>query len=208
LIKYITRYLIVGIIGTVLMSYIRSGYLKHVFDSTPSFSSLHIPEMSNTVSAAITSTTGRFHYTPEENNEDLDLDAISRMTRGHLDIAMYAFTDHALADAVAQAAGRGVQVRIYRDAQQYEEEQRRDTYVARDLARPGISIRVKSGRELMHLKEWSDGERVRERSSNWSVSGEKYQDNSAAIFVDKPAADAFEEKFEEMWDRPNNLRVQ
>ena len=122
---------------------------------------------------------------------------------------MYAFTDHALADAVADAAGRGVQVRIYRDAQQYERgTEPRLLRCAQSWPEPNISIRVKHGRELMHLKEWSDGTRLREGSSNWSPSGEKHQDNSVAIFVDKPASAAFEQKFQEMWDRPNNLRVQ
>ena len=206
--RYIARYLLLGTIATVLMSFIRSGLLNHMFDSTPSFASLHIPAVSKTVSAAISPTTDKFHYSPGEDSEALDVEALDKITQGHLDIAMYAFTDHALADAVADAAGRGVEVRIYRDAQQYSEEQSRDSYVARELAQPNISIRVKSGRELMHLKEWSDGTRLREGSSNWSASGEKHQDNSVAIFVDKPASAAFEQKFQEMWDRPNNLRVQ
>jgi hypothetical protein len=211
--RYIARYLVLGCIATVLMSLIRHGFLNHILDSTPSFASLHMPEVSKTVSAAITKTTGSktagtFHYSLGEDNEELDVEALSNLSSGHLDIAMYAFTDHALADAVADAAGRGVQVRIYRDSQQYSEEQSRASYVARELAQPNISIRVKSGRELMHLKEWSDGTRLREGSSNWSASGEKHQDNSVAIFVDKPASAAFEQKFQEMWDRPNNLRVQ
>jgi phosphatidylserine/phosphatidylglycerophosphate/cardiolipin synthase-like enzyme len=60
----------------------------------------------------------------------------------------------------------------------------------------------------MHLKAWSDGTQLREGSSNWSPSGEKRQDNSVIIFVDKQASAAFERKFEEMWKRPDNLRVQ
>src|ERR1039457_6839358 len=130
--RYIARYLVLGCIATVLMSFIRHKFLNHILDSTPSFASLHMPEVSKTVSAAITKTTGSktagtFHYSPGEDNEELDVEALSNLTSGHLDIAMYAFTDHALADAVADAAGRGVQVRIYRDAQQYSEEQSRHT---------------------------------------------------------------------------------
>lgn len=206
--RYIARYLLLGAIVTVLMSFIRHGVLDHVLDQTPSFASLHIPEVSQRVSAAIAPVVGSgFRYSPEDNNEQLDAAAL-RATSGHLNIAMYSFTDHILADAVADAANRGVQVRIYRDAQQYEQERARDSYVARILVNPNISIRVKHSRELMHLKAWSDGTRLREGSSNWSPSGEKRQDNSVIIFVDKQASAAFERKFEEMWKRPDNLRVQ
>jgi phosphatidylserine/phosphatidylglycerophosphate/cardiolipin synthase-like enzyme len=173
------------------MSFIRHGFLNHIFDSTPSFASMHLPELGKTVSAAITTPAGTFAYSPDA------------------DIAMYAFTDHILADAVADAAERGVKVRIYRDAQQYEQESGRDPYVARKLAaEQNVSIRVKHSSDLMHLKEWSDGSRLREGSANWSPSGEKRQDNSAAVFTNKQAAQAFERKFQDMWNRPNNLQVQ
>ena len=180
--RYIARYLVLGCIATVCMSFIRHGFLNHIFDSTPSFASMHLPELGKTVSTA---------------------------ANAHLDIAMYAFTDHILADAVADAAERGVKVRIYRDAQQYEQESGRDPYVARKLAaEQNVSIRVKHSSDLMHLKEWSDGSRLREGSANWSPSGEKRQDNSAAVFTNKQAAQAFERKFQDMWNRPNNLQVQ
>ena len=82
-------------------------------------------------------------------------------------------------------------------------------YVARKLAaEQNVSIRVKHSSDLMHLKEWSDGSRLREGSANWSPSGEKRQDNSAAVFTNKQAAQAFERKFQDMWDRPNNILVQ
>jgi hypothetical protein len=208
--RYIARYLVFGCIATVLMSFIRHGFLNHILDSTPSFSSMHIPEMGKTVSAAISTPAGTFAYSPDANIEHMDEDAIaSTDAHGHLDIAMYAFTDHILADAVAEAAERGVTVRIYRDAQQYEQESGRDQYVARKFGpERNISIRVKHSSELMHLKEWSDGIRLREGSANWSPSGEKRQDNSAAVFTNKQASQVFERKFQDMWDRPDNIQVQ
>ena len=208
--RYIARYLVLGCIATVCMSFIRHGFLNHIFDSTPSFASMHLPELGKTVSAAITTPAGTFAYSPDANIERLDVEALnSTAANAHLDIAMYAFTDHILADAVADAAERGVKVRIYRDAQQYEQESGRDPYVARKLAaEQNVSIRVKHSSDLMHLKEWSDGSRFREGSANWSPSGDKRQDNSAAVFTNKQAAQAFERKFQDMWDRPNNILVQ
>jgi len=171
---------------------------------------MHLPELGKTVSAAITTPAGTFAYSPDANIEHLDVEALnSTVANAHLDIAMYAFTDHILANAVADAAERGVKVRIYRDEQQYEQESGRDQYVARKLAaEQNVSIRVKHSSDLMHLKEWSDGSRLREGSANWSPSGEKRQDNSAAVFTNKQAAQAFERKFQDMWDRPNNILVQ
>lgn len=208
--RYMFRYLVFGCIATVLMSFIRHGFLNHILDSTPSFSSMHIPEMGKTVSAAISPQAGTFAYSPDSNIERMDEDAIaSTDAHAHLDIAMYTFTDHILADAVADVAERGVKVRIYRDEQQYQQESGRDQYVARKFAgEQNISIRVKHSSELMHLKEWSDGSRLREGSANWSPSGEKRQDNSAAIITNKQASENFERKFQDMWDRPDNLQVQ
>jgi phosphatidylserine/phosphatidylglycerophosphate/cardiolipin synthase-like enzyme len=191
------------------MSYIRHGFLNHILDQTPSFSSIHLPELGKTVSAAITPQGGTFAYSPNSNIERMDEDAIATKGYDHLDIAMYAFTDHVLADAVADAAERGVKVRIYRDEQQYQQESGRDQYVARKFAQEqNISIRVKHSSELMHLKEWSDGSRLREGSANWSPSGEKRQDNSAVIITNKQASQNFERKFQDMWDRPDNIQVQ
>jgi len=208
--RYIARYLVLGCIATVLMSFIRHGFMNHILDQTPSFASMHLPELGKTVSAAITIPAGTFAYSPDANIERLDVEAIaSTDPHAHLDIAMYAFTDHILADAVADAAGRGIKVRIYRDEQQYQQESRRDQYVARKFAaEQNISIRVKHSSDLMHLKEWSDGSRLREGSANWSPSGEKRQDNSAAVFNNKQASQAFERKFQDMWNRPDNLHVQ
>jgi len=206
--KYIIRSLFVALIVSTVMTMFRHGVLDRAVDMTPSFSSLHLPQFSKTVSAAVEGNPGSFHYCPNENLEPLDVEAINS-AEGHLDIAMYSFTDHAIADAVVDAARRGLRVRIYRDREQYAEEQNRDPYVPQALAsNQNISVRVKNGRELMHLKEWSDGVHLREGSANWSNSGERRQDNSVAFYDDRRAADAFERKFEEMWDRPGNTRVQ
>jgi len=51
--RYIARYLVLGFIATVLMSFIRHGFLNHILDQTPSFTSMHMPELGKAVSAAI-----------------------------------------------------------------------------------------------------------------------------------------------------------
>ena len=114
---------------------------------------MHLPELGKTVSAAISTPAGTFAYSPDANIERLDVEALnSTVANAHLDIAMYAFTDHILANAVADAAERGVKVRIYRDEQQYEQESGRDQYVARKLAaEQNVSIRVKHSGNVVLL---------------------------------------------------------
>jgi len=59
------------------MSFIRHGFLNHIFDSTPSFASMHLPELGKTVSAAITTPAGTFAYSPDANIERLDVEALN-----------------------------------------------------------------------------------------------------------------------------------
>lgn len=95
------------------------------------------------------------HFSPAENLERLDYEGIRRAHRS-IDIAMYAFTDRRLAAAVIAAARRGVKVRIYRDGEQYEEEQGRawryGSTSGMFRGQPNIHIRLKSPSRwlLMH----------------------------------------------------------
>jgi phosphatidylserine/phosphatidylglycerophosphate/cardiolipin synthase-like enzyme len=197
----------VALIATAAGIVIHNGVLGKVAAATPGISmpSLHLGQLTGSVSSAI-GARREYHFSPSESLEDLDSAALGQAT-DHLDIAMYAFTDRRLADDVVDAAKRGVTVRIYRDHEQYQQEMgRKDHYVADALASsPNISIRVKGGRDLMHLKEWSDGNILRDGSANWSVGCEHYQDNSISIQQDKAAAALFEYDFQIMWDRDDNI---
>jgi len=152
------------------------------------------------------------HFAPAENLEQLDLEQIAQ-ARHTLDIAMYSFTDRYLADAVIEAAHRGVKVRIYRDRSQFQEEQRNaDLHHQRSLSdmfhrQPNVQVRVKDSNEhnLMHLKAYVvDGKLLRDGSANWSPSGLKQQDNNAHFTSDPAQVHAFQQAFEEMWSRTRN----
>jgi phosphatidylserine/phosphatidylglycerophosphate/cardiolipin synthase-like enzyme len=54
------------------------------------------------------------HYSPVENLEALDGAAL-RNAQSTIDLCAYSLTDHALIEAISQAAQRGVIVRIYLD---------------------------------------------------------------------------------------------
>jgi hypothetical protein len=165
---------------------------------------------------------GPEHFSPAENLERLELSELragaerARESKTPLRIAMYAFTDRALAEIVIAEADRGTVVKLYRDGEQYEIEKRngerfRDGSVT-SLFRghENIHVRVKppSRSDLMHLKAWSDGTVLREGSANWSPAGLKRQDNNVR-FTDSPEeVKAFLADFDALWNRPTNRVIQ
>lgn len=154
------------------------------------------------------------HFSPAEDIERIDVARLEQ-AKSSVDIAMYAFTDKYIADELKRLAERGVKIRIYRDQQQYEEEQKNATKHDGDSTTSmltglgNVQIRVKGHRELMHLKAFVvDGTMLRDGSANWSPSGEKRQDNNAHFTADPAQVDAFRRNFEAIWGRPDNLIVQ
>jgi phosphatidylserine/phosphatidylglycerophosphate/cardiolipin synthase-like enzyme len=150
------------------------------------------------------------HFSPEENLEQLDVAQIDSARRS-LDIAMFAFTDKYISDAVLRAAQRGVKVRLYRDHQQFQDEQRRagehndQSTAGMFRGEPNVQIRVKHNRELMHLKAYCvDGALLRDGSANWSPSGLKRQDNNARLTTSPAEIERFQQVFEQMWSQRNN----
>ncbi len=148
------------------------------------------------------------YFSPGTNLEDVDLSLIDHAHRS-IDVAMYTFTDRRIAEALRKAADRGVLVRVYRDREQYEQELRHDSTVPSLLAgEPRITLKVKSGRELMHEKSMlCDDSVLRSGSGNWSVSAARYQDNEVSVTTEPSSASAFARDFQEMWERSDNTQV-
>jgi phosphatidylserine/phosphatidylglycerophosphate/cardiolipin synthase-like enzyme len=164
--------------------------------------------------AAASAVVSENHFSPEENLERLDVAQLDAAQRT-LDIAMYAFTDKYLAEALVRAARRGVQVRVYRDHSQFEDEQRNaerhEDQSTTEMFRGerNIQVRVKHKRELMHLKAYAvDGTLLRDGSANWSPSGLKRQDNNARFTTNAAEVQAFQKVFEDMWAGRENEVVQ
>ncbi len=155
------------------------------------------------------------HFSPHENLETLDI-ALLRKAHRSIDVAMYAFTDRQLVAILKEEARRGVPIRLYRDQEQFENEQHHATLQEPSTTQmlTGISnihIRVKQGspRDLMHSKSvLVDGETLRDGSANWSAGALRFQDNNWFLTGDRQIVSAFAAKFEEMWTRPTNLIVQ
>jgi phosphatidylserine/phosphatidylglycerophosphate/cardiolipin synthase-like enzyme len=174
------------------------------------------------VSTPTSETSELEHFSPAENLERLEMAQLrisakqARRSNTPLRIAMYAFTDRALADLLIQEADRGTVVELYRDGEQYESEERNAARF-RDRSTTGlfrghrnIHIRVKppSRSDLMHLKTWSDGAVLREGSANWSPAALKRQDNNLRFTRNDEEVRSFLSTFEAIWRRPANLVIQ
>jgi phosphatidylserine/phosphatidylglycerophosphate/cardiolipin synthase-like enzyme len=148
-------------------------------------------------------------FSPSENLERVDVELIG-VAHSSIKAAMYAFTDRNIAEALARQASRGVKVWVYRDRDQFEQEQMRRSAVPEILAsQRNIHVRVKGTNELMHEKVMLiDDTILRDGSGNWSVSAARYQDNQVTVTEGAGQAAAFNRDFEEMWNRRDNLVVQ
>lgn len=172
----------------------------------------HLPELTRGAEAG--TSVAEEYFSPAEDIERIDHTRLEQ-AKSTVDIAMYAFTDRYLAEDLKQLAARGVKIRIYRDQEQYEQEQRQaskhenNSTTSMLSGQTNIQIRVKGHRELMHLKAYLiDGSVLRDGSANWSPAGEKRQDNNAHFTADPAQAEAFHHEFEAMWSRSENLVVQ
>lgn len=160
-------------------------------------------------SAPLSAGVGAVYYSPWQNLEEIDVNAIAHSRCNHLDIAAYVLTDTKLVAAIIAFAQSERQVRIYRDREQFEEEQKRRTRgIAMLRSVPNIRVRVKSSYVPMHQKAWSDGCILREGSSNFSPSGEALQDNTLTLLNDPASINNFEAAFDAMWGRSDNLVIQ
>jgi|GEM_PF-3324996 len=148
-------------------------------------------------------------FSPGENLERVDVGLIDG-AHSSIKIAMYAFTDRTIARALARDASRGVQIWIYRDREQFEQEQARRSQVMAILSgHRNIHIRIKGSDELMHDKMALFDDRIlRDGSGNWSVSAARYQDNQVTVTRDARQIEDFDRDFAQMWRRADNLVVQ
>jgi hypothetical protein len=151
-------------------------------------------------------------YSPETNLEKLDVTALAS-ARNSIYLVAFSLTDKAICDELAAQARAGVPERIYLDRGELQAECRGDSTCARIplselIGLPGVEIRVKHSKMLMHLKSYVvDKSLIRDGSANFSEQGERSQDNSASFSADPRTVAAFAVKFRTMWDRPDNLTV-
>ncbi len=146
----------------------------------------------------------RMFYSPRANLQEIDRTLIDG-ARETLDMAAYVLTNRAIIDALADAARRGVVVRLYLDPDQPALRSKGATALALEaLARMrGVQVRVKAGEDLMHLKAYQVDRRVlRTGSANFSVSGAQRQDNDIVLIQSREVVAHFLKEFDYLWARP------
>jgi phosphatidylserine/phosphatidylglycerophosphate/cardiolipin synthase-like enzyme len=153
------------------------------------------------------------HYAPDENLEGIDIGVLDH-AKSHIDAAMYSFTDRPIEHELQRKAKDGVQIRIYRDQEQYREEKQRaqergELCVTDELANTrNVQVKIKSGEDLMHEKDFAvDGNLLRTGSANWSFGGLRRQDNIAVYTQAQLDVARFKKKFDEMWTRSDNVEL-
>jgi phosphatidylserine/phosphatidylglycerophosphate/cardiolipin synthase-like enzyme len=149
------------------------------------------------------------YFAPEQDIATSDRTIIQHAHHS-LRIAMYSFTDRRIARDLVDACGRGVEVDLYRDREQFEQEAARGNEIRSILAEcRGIHVRVKGSEELMHMKAFvADDSMFRQGSGNWSVAAARYQDNEVSVSRDIAQIKAFDEAFAAMWLRNDNHIIQ
>lgn len=148
----------------------------------------------------------RLHYGPSKETAAVDLETLAR-ARTSIDMAAYVLTDRGVIDALAEAAHRGVKVRVYLDADDSARPKDKTADALSALgATSGVAIRRKApGRDSMHLKSYLvDRRTLRTGSANFSYSGERYQDNDVILLESPALAGAFTRNFETIWARADN----
>ncbi|MGA2495281.1 MAG: phospholipase D-like domain-containing protein [Roseiarcus sp.] len=138
----------------------------------------------------------KIHYAPAENLERLDVELIDSAGET-IDMTAYVLTDWAVIDALADAAARGVKVRIWRESTTAGYG---DAAEIAKLTAAGAELRVKPPGDLMHLKSYCvDGLTLRTGAANFSASGEKRQDNDLVVIRSAAACAGFEANFAKLW---------
>jgi phosphatidylserine/phosphatidylglycerophosphate/cardiolipin synthase-like enzyme len=145
-------------------------------------------------------------YSPATDLERIDLALLRSATRS-IDIAAYLLTDIAIIEALAEAAERGVRVRLYLDGGQEAAGPGFAGRVRNLRGASRIEVRLKPPRsEIMHLKSYCvDGNVLRSGSANFTVWGLKREDDDLIVIRDPAAIARFEANFETIWQRAGNL---
>ena len=113
---------------------------------------------------------------------------------GSLWVAMYSFTHDELAQGLAAAAGRGVEVFVLLERSQASP-------VVRVLTEGGVSVRLDGNGKAMHHKfAVVDDRLVATGSFNWTVNGAFQNDENLVVLHSEEVAGRFATEFLRVWE--------
>jgi phosphatidylserine/phosphatidylglycerophosphate/cardiolipin synthase-like enzyme len=120
-----------------------------------------------------------------------------KQTRRTADICVFTITDNRIADAILEARGRRVDIRIISDNDKAGD---RGSDIPR-LRETGIPVRVDRTSNHMHHKfAVFDTSRVATGSYNWTRSAAEYNEENLVVAYDTGLIRQFSDEFRKLWD--------
>ena len=115
-----------------------------------------------------------------------------------INIAMYAFTDREIAQAILIAKDRGVDIKIYLDRSQVNAKYSKSRYFINNVIK---NIRISSNNYIMHNKfAVIDNEMVITGSYNWTASAGERNDENLLVIDDKNIIKEYQNQFNNLWN--------
>jgi phosphatidylserine/phosphatidylglycerophosphate/cardiolipin synthase-like enzyme len=118
--------------------------------------------------------------------------------RRSVEVCVFTITDDRISDAILQAHGRGVAVRVVTDNDKVDDE----GSDARRIQAAGVPVRMDRTEYHMHHKfALFDGSAVLTGSYNWTRGASLYNDENFIVTGDPRLVSAFADRFERLWAR-------
>lgn len=137
------------------------------------------------------------YFSPDGGCQKAVIAEISKAQKS-IDIAMYELTAREIAQALVEAKGRKVAVRIVLDKAQEKETYSKGRY----LLKQGFDVRYDIGIGLMHNKfAVIDGRVLITGSFNWTASAEERNEENLLILTDQEVIKAFNKRFEYLFGK-------
>ena len=117
--------------------------------------------------------------------------------QSQIDVAIYSFTSKPIAEALARACEREVNIRILLDRQQAGGQYSRDEY----LVENGLSVILDKHDGSMHNKICVIDKKVLITGSfNWSNNAEERNEENMLVFTDSPVVQLYQQRLEHLWE--------
>jgi len=147
------------------------------------------------------------------NFEMEEVAVLEKATRS-VDVAMYSFTDAAIASELVRLSRRGVQIRVFRDAEQYREEEARaeasGMHSANSLLRASdVQVRLCTSGQPMMIRAYTvDDSFERTGSADWSASSLFSQYADVTYIQATQPVQTFRDAFEAFWQSRDSVAIQ
>ncbi|MEC0369003.1 phospholipase D-like domain-containing protein [Paenibacillus chibensis] len=157
-------------------------------------------DASNNASSKSGKTNVQTYFVQNGDHPEQAIIGLINDAKSTLDVAVYSLNYDPIVDAIADAAGRGVRVRLVTDQEHANSKEKQQNALKR-IMKAGVPVKVSSHKGKMHLKMLiADGKSVEAGSFNYLKSSVKENDDVVLIIHDEEVGKKFEDTFQRMWD--------